>query len=474
MVDSAVRKRLALGASGNVYESAVAALVQLASVPILLHAWGTNLYGEWLVLFAIPAYLSLANLGYSLSIANDMTTRVAAGDRTGAIVAYQSLTALVSVTTALALAVLVPLIFFLPLSDLLHNTVIGTADARWVILFLASEVLAQLLGGVSSAGYRATGQYGLGVALATTVRLLEYAVLWGVASAGLGVALAAGAFAATRLAGTSAMTIYLSRRCPWLQLGLNRASWKYVRGLLRPSVANLLLPFANALRIQGLVLLVGALLGPAAVVVLSVLRTLTRLPVRGIAAVSHAVEPEVAVAEGAQDRALQQSLFAGGMRAALWAGILCGIGLFLAGNTILNLWTGGRVPMDQRLFLWLLGDAVLAVFWHFSLAMLQALNRHQRASLAYLLGAGLIIGLTWVFLRLTGDLADVGMSMLIGDLLLALFILPQASQQLGVRTKAIVSFAANPLPLARTALQLPYKGSTKLLTAWLAPGRDPR
>ncbi|MGD9984132.1 MAG: hypothetical protein AB7S51_08220 [Porticoccaceae bacterium] len=38
------------------------------------------MYGEWLMLFAIPAYLPMTDLGFTQPAANDMTAR---GDRAG-------------------------------------------------------------------------------------------------------------------------------------------------------------------------------------------------------------------------------------------------------------------------------------------------------------------------------------------------------------------------------------------------------
>src|SRR6266566_3091040 len=51
-VDQNVIRRLVKGWSANLYGQAVVVLIQLAGVPILLHYWHPQLYGEWLILFA--------------------------------------------------------------------------------------------------------------------------------------------------------------------------------------------------------------------------------------------------------------------------------------------------------------------------------------------------------------------------------------------------------------------------------------
>lgn len=91
---TSVRRRIVYGRGANAFGQLVTIIVQLVGVPILLHAWGVQLYGEWLILFAIPAYLSMTDLGFTQCAANDMTARVARGDRAGALAVFQSLAGL--------------------------------------------------------------------------------------------------------------------------------------------------------------------------------------------------------------------------------------------------------------------------------------------------------------------------------------------------------------------------------------------
>jgi hypothetical protein len=63
-MDAQVTRRLLRGLGANAYGQFVTVIVQLVGVPILLHAWGAQLYGEWLILFAIPAYLAMTDLSH--------------------------------------------------------------------------------------------------------------------------------------------------------------------------------------------------------------------------------------------------------------------------------------------------------------------------------------------------------------------------------------------------------------------------
>jgi hypothetical protein len=73
-IDKGIIRRIKHGFGANVYGQMVIVIIQLAGVPILLSAWGTQVYGEWLILASIPTYLSMADLGFSQSAGNDMTS----------------------------------------------------------------------------------------------------------------------------------------------------------------------------------------------------------------------------------------------------------------------------------------------------------------------------------------------------------------------------------------------------------------
>ena len=444
---STVRKRLWQGLGANAYGTLVVAIVQLVGVPILLHAWGARLYGEWLVLFAIPAYLSLTNLGYSLSIANDMTTRTARGDHAGALAAFHSLIALVAVTGVVGALVTLGFVFGLPLTHWLHLADLTPWQVRGVLFLLAAEVLVQLTGGIASAGYRANGDFGLGAMLSNTTMFVQYLALWAAALAGLGLVGAAAAFLLVRVIGNIVRLLHLVRRHRWLHLGVRHASLHYLRRMVTPSFSNLLLPLANALKNQGLLLVINALLGPLAVVTFSVLRTLTRLSLRLVIAVSQSIAPEVAMAEGDEDRVLQRRLYLMGLQAGFWLSIAAGIVLYFAGGEILHLWTHGRIMMDRPLFLWLLAGALVSALWHVSLTMLQALNRHRRAALAYVVCAVGMVGLAWLLVDFTGQVRQAGLAMLIGDAVFALYVFWAASRITDAPLGTVLAQTLNPLAL---------------------------
>ena len=76
--NGSVTHRLMRGFGANALGPVVTAIIQLGSVPIFLHAWGAAKYGDWLLLSAIPSYLSLSD---SQPPPNVLSLRIAAAPR---------------------------------------------------------------------------------------------------------------------------------------------------------------------------------------------------------------------------------------------------------------------------------------------------------------------------------------------------------------------------------------------------------
>lgn len=450
-MDAHVTQRVLRGLGANAYGQLVTVIVQLVGVPILLYAWGMQLYGEWLILFAIPAYLSLTDLGFSQSAGNDMTARVAQGDCAGALAVFQSLGVLVYTIAGVALMLSAALFWHLPLVDWLHFQVLDADAARWVLWLLAAQVFAGLMDGVNHAGFRSSGEYPLHLGLHATVRLLQFLGIWTVALAGGGPVAAAVAFFGVRAVGTAAFALLLVRRHRWLHFGMARARRAELRRLMRPAMANIAIPSAQALNIQGMVLVVGAMLGPPAVVVFSTLRTLTRLALQLVLAVANAAEPELAVAYGANDRGLMRALFVHALRGGFWLALAAAAGLGVFGSFILEVWTDGKVTMQPVLFAWLLCSAVASVLWYGALIALKAANRHLRVASIYAFASAAAIVVAALLLRWTGDLSAAGISLVLMDTIMALFTLRAAASLLQMQPLTGIGQAVNPLPLLNFA-----------------------
>lgn len=381
--DRGLRARLAKGLGAQGFGQGVNILIQLLTVPLLLGAWGVDLYGEWLILAAIPVYLSASDTGFATAATHDMTIAVGCGDRARMLESFQSVWLLLIAVAVLILALVALLAFALPVGrwlNLAHMT--GDAPA-WVLVLLAGQVLVTFQTGLVYSGYHCVGAYGLGQSLMSLTRLIEFAALAVAIVAGGGPVAAAAGLLAGRCVGTLAMWLFLARVNPELRPGWRHARPATVRRLLAPAWASMGFALGNALNIQGFVIVIGTVIGPAATVVFATLRTMARFGQQLVNAVNMTVSAEISTAYGAGDRALLRDLHHRTCQIGLWLALGVGVGLLLFGEWALGVWTGGRVAMDWALFPWLLAALVIQSLWHSSLYLEYATNRHARLALAY-------------------------------------------------------------------------------------------
>ncbi|MDG4594408.1 MAG: hypothetical protein P9F75_01725 [Candidatus Contendobacter sp.] len=440
----AVVHRILRGFGSNLYGQAVVTVIQLAGVPILIHCWGVDLYGEWLILFAIPTYLSMTDLGFSQSAANDMTARAGRGDDAGALEVFQSLAVLVYLVACIGLLVVTIVCATLPLARWLHFSQMTITDIRWVLWLFAAEVLAKLPDGVNHAGFRSQGDYALHNSLYYSILLIQNGSVWLIALMGLGPVSAATAFFSVRVVATPSIALLLTHRHSCLTFGLQHARCDTLRRLVKPAFANISMPLALALNIQGMTLVVGSLLSPAAVVTFNTLRTLSRLTTSLVLSISNALEPELARAWGSNNPSLLNQIFIRGLGYGVWLSVGSASVLLVFGNSIMAAWTHGRVRMDVALFQLLLASGGVSVLWLHALGLLKATNSHLRAALWYAFASASAILLAWVLIKLTRRLSDVGFALLFLDILMLGYLLRSVSVLLDLSVPRILLEAADP------------------------------
>lgn len=429
--DTTLLNRLIKGVGANAYGQVLVIIIQLVGVPILLRYWGAQLYGEWLILAAIPSYLSMVDLGFSLSAANDMTARVARGDRDGTLAIFQSLSVLVYVLIFVGIILSTLLFANLSVDRWMHLTAISISDSRWILWLLASSVLIQIADGVNHAGFRAHGEYAFHSFFNSTTLLVQQSATWMAALIGYGPVLAAFLMLIVRILNTLLMTILLFRRHKTLKPGLQYASREQLRTLVKPALANMAMPLAQGLNVQGMVLVVGAILGPLAVVTFSTLRTLTRFAYQMVLSISFAFEPEMASAWGRDDKGMLLRLYINNLRLGFWLALSAVASLFFLGDWIVRVWTHGKVLMDTALFNWLLVSALVSVMWFGGLNLLKAGNHHLRAAFWYVFASLAAVLLAAWLLRNTGRLPFAGLALVVMDGLMMIYVFRSAAAFIG-------------------------------------------
>jgi O-antigen/teichoic acid export membrane protein len=375
------RLRRGLGAQG--ISQLVQIVIRLAEVPLLLAFWGPQLYGEWLMVAAIPAYLAMSDGGFAGAASREMAMRSGAGDRPGTLAVFQSTWALLLVVSVGLFIVSAIVVEALPLGTWLGFEEIAPASLKVVLLLLVVHVLVGLQGGLLYGGFWCSGRYPSGMTWMALTNLFEFVGLAVAVMIGGGPVEAAAGYLAGRVLGTITLWLSLRRATPWLNHDLSKASTKEIRRLALPAFTSLAFPLGNALNIQGMHLVVGLVMGPAAVAVFAPIRTLSRFALQPTAIVNSLMQPEMGTAFGKGDTVLFARLFERSCQASFWLCLVGCLVLAAVGNWLLPLWTAGKFEMHWPLFLPLLGVVAINAMWYTALMIPYSTNRHGRVALFY-------------------------------------------------------------------------------------------
>ena len=422
-VDPGTRRRLILGFTANWISRLAGTIIQLIQVPVFLHFWSVPLYGDWLLVNAIPTYLGFSNIGFGSVAANEMTMLMGRKDQQGALRVFQSCWWLIVFLCSAVTVVFMAAIYLLPIARWLHLNQMSQADAKWVIFWLGLSVLFSQLEGLIGAAYTCVGRYPYGTFIKSVLVLISFAIMLVPVVLGYGVRATALALSLSNAAGSLFFCILIRRDIPWVRYGWEHARFSEIRRLSGPAVAFMGFPIGNALNLQGTLLAVGHVLGSADVVIFATARTVSRVALQMVQMVNTTFWPELSISFGAGNLPLVRSLHRRSCQMALAIALVLIATMMTIGPWFLTHWTAHKVPPSPRLLFLLLVTVFLYSLWSTSSTLLTAVNQHKRLSLNYLVATGLTIIATALMARRYGLLGAAG-SLILSELIMDVYVLP--------------------------------------------------
>ena len=435
---AAVRRRLAQGFGINIFGRGVNTIIQLVSVPVFLKYWGVDLYGEWVLLNSVPNYFALTDVGFGSTAGNEMTMLVAAGKNEEALDVFQSVQLLTTATSVLVGGAMLGSVWFLPFDRWLHLSHVSQHDTKIVILLLVFSVLLTLQEGLLQSSFRCVAKYVYGTFLKNMVQLAAFMGVSGSVILGGGVVRATEVYCGVNALGTLLLFIELRRHVPWIRFGTEHARWATLKRLTGPSLSFMAFPLGNALNLQGMLLLVGHLMGPLAVVIFSTARTVSRVAVQFMQMIGNAMWPEMSLAVGADDWPLARSLHRRGCQFSIWASAAIVVGLAAAGPAAWRHWTVGEFKTDSVLLDIMLLQVLFTSLWMTSQVALAATNRHQKMAAVYLMATSVSLTLAWFTTRTFG-LRGAAVAVIAGEIFMSAYVLRASLSFLGDTLSGFVS-----------------------------------
>jgi O-antigen/teichoic acid export membrane protein len=212
-------------------------------------------------------------------------------------------------------------------------------------------------------------------------------------------------------------TTVLRRLEPWWHPGWRLGDRATIRRLLHPSMASFVLAAANSFGLQGIVLTLGWVFGPATAAIFATSRMLTRIPLQFSMMLTRASLPELTRAQSTGDTALTRRLMR--LNSGLVMVVMGPAALLfaLAGPWLLDKLSHGKMAASHLEFLLYGMSAAFCAVWTALGTRLIAINR--QGAFAYL-ALGLyaavalvpfIPGMTYTAILIGTVLAEVGIAL---------------------------------------------------------------
>ena len=217
------------------------------------------------MLSAIPAYLCVADGGFSGATCREMAMRSGAKDQKGIKVIFQSTWVLLIIVTIITVLLTTIFLQLAPLADWLRFTILRVFEIKIVFILLVVHVLIGFQGDLLNGCFWVTGHYPIGMYLIAFTQLIEFIFFSLSVFMGGGPVQAAAWYLIGRIIGTALMWIFQHRVTPSLRIGFTHANFSEIKRLGPPAFTSLAFPLGTAFNIQGMRLIIGMTIGPSAV-----------------------------------------------------------------------------------------------------------------------------------------------------------------------------------------------------------------
>jgi O-antigen/teichoic acid export membrane protein len=371
--------------------------IGLVLTPILLHHLGVEGFGVWTLSLTIASYVGMVELGLGVATVRQIAAALAVRDTLRASVVAASARALYLSLGVLGTALLAGLVMVPGLIAATGRA--STENMRLAVLVLGTGYLLTLSTSIYPTVAIGAGRVDVGIAIGVTARLVTAVAQIVVVLVSANVVALAVVTAAGGVCGTLAVRQAARRLFREIEVKLALASRGMARQLLASGWRNAAVVAAAAVALQSDTIVVGAILGAAAVASYGIAVRVATMALSLATRPTDVLVPTFAHAGALDDReritrALAESILLA--RAALVGALVVFVGF---GNSILKIWLG-TVPHNAStvLVILVLGAAVSAPGYS-CFIFLSGIGRLNYllvgASLAALGNLGLSILLTW-------------------------------------------------------------------------------
>lgn len=407
-----VSQNFSLAAQAKVVQS----LTPLLVVPLMIDRWGLELYGEWIIVTAIPAYLMFSpDLGLGSASSNRVAVIYAEGDRSGALDLFGAAFWALMIAAVLLLIVISQGLKYVD-SQWFHLSLITPEIFAGIVLFSSVQILVFQCIQVCAGLYRCAESnprlakvylwYQIFFSCATLSALwfsaepLEVAMIMALVTVGYG--------------------LYVLADAHSLNLGLRLKlltfpKFALLKPLVVPGLGHAGLPLINAFQNQGLIILIGVVIGPMGVASFQTIRIMSNSLKSITTLYAGSVLVELPTLLGKEQHELVTKLLIRILRLALLISLPLALLTVAFGEEIYRLWLGLEIRENKLTFLLLIASVPIFALSQSPSIKVLAQNRVHEVIRPLIIAVAISLLLTW-YLAVHFGLPGAGLGVLIWEL----------------------------------------------------------
>ncbi|MBY7967260.1 lipopolysaccharide biosynthesis protein [Vibrio fluvialis] len=432
-----IKKKLTANFIANIYSQFVSIIYLILTVPLFLSYWPIELYGEWLVLSALPSYIALSNMGLMNVAQNKMTIAMSKNDLLSA---KKNLHTVWGAQLGISFAFGVIIFIFInqiELVELFKLKLITEYESKLVLYNLTVFSFLNLQVGIFGGIYRAIDKNSRGVIVINTIRLLSITsvaiVLFFDNKNVIDISIA---MTFSYLLGSFIVYYDSSKIAPELKPGIKNFDINNLKESITLGFAFMAYPIGRAITNQGMLLFTNAYVGSASVVILTSLRSVVNMAFQISNLIHLSTWPEYSRLHGRNELEGLRRLFNFSTALGFWFGVACALFLLTLGPYLIEIWTRGEVIVSRNLLSLFLIAIIINSTWYTSLTIFNATNNHKNLSKIFIAASCLVPISSFLFHMLWKDgLEVIGISFILMEVIMFYSVVPRALSLLEIDSR---------------------------------------
>ncbi len=366
----------------NTFSKLSSSITRIVQVPLFLNYLGQENYGYWILIYSLPSFLSLANVGIGTYTSNQIAIYSFKGEFKLAKKAYST-----AIITLSLLFVFIIVAFYLILNLFSFNSIFGVReivgqDFKATSIFIASTILVSFFYETYNGLFRSVNKAHMYNFLSGILPLLNLLAIYIVFQFTVSFKILAFGILVSNIIFLLILIFISGIYNKIIYLNVSDFSFKELKYIFKNGLSFQLFSLSHAIQIQGNLFVIQYLLGPIYVALFNTVRTVVNATKQIQDVFSASFWPELTSAMAVGNYTSAKNLHRSGVLISVLISAFVIMVLYFSSHIIFELWLNNSMTIPKDYFAISLIGVIFYSFWYPSSIVHFALN--QQASLSYI------------------------------------------------------------------------------------------